>query len=209
MSDPSFTIIYDTYCGWCYGAAPIFDALVGSGAQVEVLHRHLFDGPRAVRMADGKGALVLQADARIHALTGQEFSAVYTRNVVQSQAEVLASGLTAQAAALVHEQGPAAEFALRQRLERARFVQGTSAQDRAHVVAALRDAGVPETEAESIGTPALAARAAVTAAKAARLMAQIGSQGVPTVLRHEEGVTTQVDHSAFYGRPDAIRALVG
>ncbi len=29
MSDGKITIIYDTYCGWCHGAA-------------EVQHRHLF-----------------------------------------------------------------------------------------------------------------------------------------------------------------------
>ncbi|WP_282154123.1 hypothetical protein [Ruegeria atlantica] len=48
-----FTYIYDTYCGWCYGAAPVIDALIESGADVTVMHRHLFQGANAYRMGDG------------------------------------------------------------------------------------------------------------------------------------------------------------
>jgi putative protein-disulfide isomerase len=81
MTTPKFTIIYDTYCGWCYGSAPIFDALLDTGAEIEVLHQHLFQGPLAYKMSESKGALVLKADARIHKLTGQLFSKIYTKNV--------------------------------------------------------------------------------------------------------------------------------
>ncbi|WP_342076990.1 DsbA family protein [Yoonia sp. SS1-5] len=208
MSDPKFTIIYDTYCGWCYGAAPVFDALVATGADVEVLHRHLFQGPLAYRMSEGKGALVLKADARIHALTGQEFSDVYKKNVVLSDTEILASHYTAQAAALVHAQGPAKEFALRQRLEKARYIDGVSAADRDAVVAALRAEDVPADQADQLGSADLAARAAVTTRKAESLMAQVGSQGVPTVLKTVGDTISQIDHSAFYGRPEDVASLV-
>ena len=142
MEDPKFIVIYDTYCGWCYGAAPIFDALVAAGAEVEALHLNLFRGPRAYRMAEGKGAQVLEADRRISALTGQPFSQKYIGNVVLSATEVLESSLTAQAAALVHGKGAKHEFALRARLEKARYVDGISASDRSAVVAALLAIGL-------------------------------------------------------------------
>jgi len=208
MSNPKFTIIYDTYCGWCYGAAPIFDALLATGAEVEVLHRHLFQGALAYKMSEGKGALVLKADARIHALTGQPFSETYRENVVLSETEVLASALTAQAAALVHEQGPHKEFALRQRLEHARFIEGTSAGNRDTVIAALIAEGVDYNTANQIGTPALAAKAEVIARRAMDLMTRVGSQGVPTVLKSDDDGFTQIDHSAFYGRAADVASLV-
>lgn len=205
---PKFTIIYDTYCGWCYGAAPIFDALVDTGAEIDVLHRHLFQGPLAYKMSEGKGALVLKADARIQGLTGQLFSDTYTKNVVLSDDEVLASHYTAQAASLVHDQGPRKEFALRQRLEHARFVDGTSAGDRDAIVSALRAEGVSADAANQIGSPALAAKAEVTTRKAQDLMAHVGSQGVPTVLKSTGDGVTQIDHTAFYGRPADIASIV-
>ncbi len=208
MSNEKFTIIYDTYCGWCYGAAPIFDALVDTGTNVEVLHRQLFQGPLAYRMSEGKGALVLKADARIQELTGQKFSQTYKQNVVLSDTEVLASHYTAQAAALVHEQGPRKEFALRQRLERARYIEGILASNRDAVITALLAEGVSANTAAQIGTQALADKADLVARKAENLMAQVGSQGVPTILRTEGGLITQIDHSAFYGRPAEIASLV-
>lgn len=209
MPDPKFAIIYDTYCGWCYGAAPIFDALVATGVEVEALHRHLFQGAMAYRMRDGKGALVLKADARIHSLTGQEFSETYKQNVVLAETEILASHYTAQAAALLHDQGPRKEFALRKRLERARYIDGISACDRDHVVAALVAEGVAPDDAEQIGTEKLATKAATTSHKAQALMARVGSQGVPTILRSDADAVTQIDHSAFYGRPEEIASVIG
>lgn len=208
MPDTKFTIIYDTYCGWCYGAAPVFDALLDTGVEVDVLHRHLFQGPLAYRMNAGKGALVLKADARIHQLTGQEFSDTYKENVVLSDTEVLASDLTAQAAALVHDQGAHKEFALRRRLENARFIDGKLASNRTAVIDALLAEGVSASDANQIGTPALVAKADTMSRKAQDLMALVGSQGVPTVLRVVGSKITQIDHSAFYGQPENVAALL-
>jgi len=113
-------------------------------------------------MADGKGERILEADARIAAPSGRRFSQAYIDNIVLSDTEVLDSGYTAQAAALVHEQGAGREFAVRARLETARYVNGVSAADRA-----------------------------------AALMERVGAHGV----------LEPVDHSAFYGRPEAIARL--
>lgn len=208
MSDEKYVVIYDTYCGWCYGAGPVFDALAESGALVEALHRHLFQGPLAYRMSEGKGAQVLVADARINALTGQEFSQTYKQNVVLSDTEVLNSQYTAQAAELVRDRGIEAEFSLRRRLEQARFVGGASAADRDAVVAALIAEGVPKSEAEQVGTPELAEKAAQTSRRAQDLMAQVGSHGVPTVLKVTGKTVTQFDHTAFYGRPQDVASAV-
>ncbi len=206
--DEKFIIIYDTYCGWCYGAAPIFDALVATGTKVEALHRHLFQDPLAYKMSEGKGAQVLVADARINELTGQPFSETYRENVVLSDTEVLNSQFTAQAAALVHDQGVEAEFKLRKHLETARYVDGHSASNRDAIVDALIAQGVSEEQAESVGTPELAARAAQTSRRARDLMADVGSQGVPTVLKVSGNRITQIDHSQYYGRPQDIAAEV-
>lgn len=91
----SITIINDTGCGWCYGASPVFDALVASGAKVEVLHKHLFAGHNAPRLAVGKGTMIAKADAQIAALTGQVLSEAYTTNILRSTSEVLAADHTA------------------------------------------------------------------------------------------------------------------
>ncbi len=204
-----FVVIYDTYCGWCYAAAPVFDAIIDTGAEVEVLHRHLFDGVSAPRMSEGKGAQILQTIPHIETLTGQIFSDSFKTNIAQSESEVLKSGLSAQAAALIHDLGPKKEFALRRRLENLHFRQGVSSNDRQAIVGALIAEGVAPEQAEQIGTPALQAKAARQTEKAKSLMAAVGSRGVPTVLKVRGNQLTQIDHQAFYGRPEAVADSVG
>lgn len=208
MSEAKFIIIYDTYCGWCYGAAPIFDVLVKQGAKVEVLHRHLFQGPLAYRMSKGKGDQVLKADARINELTGQKFSQQYIDNIVLSDTEVLASHYTAQAAALVHDQGAEKEFAVRRRLETARYIDGISAADRQAVVSALIAEGIPRSEADQIGAPGLIARAETLSRRAQDIMALVEAFGVPTLVKVVDNEFHHIDHSVYYGRPNNIIELI-
>ncbi|WP_299546658.1 DsbA family protein [uncultured Tateyamaria sp.] len=206
MPEAKFIVIYDTFCGWCYGAAPVFDALVETETDVEVLHRHLFEGPAAPKMSEGKGAQILHTIPHVEALTGQIFSEAFKENIARSETEILASGLSAQAAALVHDQGPEKEFALRRRLETLHFGEGMSSTDRQAIVDALIAEGVAPDQARRIGTSDLEAEAAAHADRAKSLMAAVGSYGVPTVLKISGDDVTQLDHQAFYGRPEAVRA---
>jgi len=202
-------IIYDTFCGWCYGAAPLFDAIVDADPDVEVLHRHLFQGKSSPRMSEGKGSQILQTIPQLEALTGQSFSTAFKTNIAQSQTEVLVSGLSAQAAALVHDQGAKKEFSIRRRLETLHFGQGVSSTDRQAIVAALIDDGISPEEADRIGTPGLEAEAAKLTDKAKSLMAAVGSQRVPTILKVRGDQVTRIDHQTYYGRPEAVTRDLG
>lgn len=208
MSDEKITIIYDTYCGWCHGASEVFDEIEKSGAEVEVLHRHLFQGPNRPRMGDGKGEQILGLIPKIEGLTGQTFTDAYKDNIARTPDEVLASGLSAQAAALVHDQGTAAEFAVRRRLEDLHFGMGVSSNDRAAIVAALIEEGIAPEEAEKLGSPELQAKADELAAEAQALMEAVGSRGVPTVLKTLEGQTHVIDHQRYYGRAQEVRDIL-
>jgi len=211
VNRPEFIIIYDTYCGWCYGAAPFFDALVASGATVQALHRHLFQGPRVMRMDDGNREHVLKADAQIASLTGQVFSRAYMDNVVLSKTEILESKYSAHAAALVHDQGVEKEFLLRARLERARYVNGVSAQNRESVVDTLIGLGIAPEQANRVGSAGLAAKANAIAQRATDLMDTVGARGVPAVLRaSEDGPIGYelIDHTIYYGSPERASELV-
>lgn len=204
MTKEKLIVIYDTFCGWCYGASPVFDALLETDADVEVLHRHLFQGASSPRMSEGKGAQILETIPQLEALTGQVFGEDFKTNIAKSETEILASGLSAQAAALVHGQGAEKEFALRRRLENLHFRDGMSSTNRQAIVDALIAEGVSPDEAERIGTPELEAQAAQYTERAKVMMAAVGSRGVPTVLKVNEDDISQVDHQAFYGRAQEI-----
>ncbi len=200
-------IIYDTYCGWCYGAHKALGALADSGGDVEVLHRYLFRGASAPRMVDGFGAQAAAIDARIGQLTGQEFSQAYMRNILQSPDEVLDSRLTAHAAALIVPQGAAAELALAARLQQARYVDGISALDRDHVIAALVQAGVLAQDAAAVGSPELDAKAVARGDRAAAIMARVGARGVPTALIAQALQWRVIDLAQYCANPATITRL--
>lgn len=196
-----FTYIYDTYCGWCYGASPVVHALIDSGADITVMHRHLFQGAHAARMADGFGKMAEQYDKRIASLSGQEFSQAYVNNILRSPTEVLDSGLTALAAALIHEHGAKAEMALAAQLQKARYVDGQSAADRDVITKALALAGI------TAPLESAKARADQMQAQAEALQAQYGISGVPGLLRHDKDGTSQINISEFYKAPERVVSL--
>lgn len=196
-----YTIVYDTLCGWSYGAAEVLQAMVDSEAKVNVLHRLLFHEDNAPRLAEGKADHMIQADARIHQLTGAQYSEAYAANVRSSQDEILDSGFTADAAALVADRGPVAELELSRRLQRRRFVDGVSAQNRDDIVDILVELGVDRADAERVGDEDLRAKAKQTAGRAAQTMARAGARGVPAVIAHGPDGDRVIEVSAFYDNP--------
>lgn len=198
-----FTYIYDTYCGWCRGAHPTIAALIESGATVEMLHVHLFQGINAHRMADGFGKVALAHDTRVAGLSGQDFDLRYVDQVLQSPTEVLDSTFTAWAAALVQDQGAGAEIKLAHDLQNQRYIQGVSAQNRAAVETALAGLGV--TLALEDGAEV----AAQTAARAREILADLNLGGVPQLIVEENGQRSVLSIADFYKTPAAVTALAG
>ena len=92
-SEEKIVVIYDTFCGWCYGAAPVFDAIVETGTDVEVLHGHIFNGHNSPKMSEGKGAQILETIPHIEALTGQVFSDAFKTQIAKRTAPQSSSTL--------------------------------------------------------------------------------------------------------------------
>lgn len=51
IANEKIVVIDDTFCGWCYGAAPVFDAIADTDSKVKDVHRHLFQDNSAHRMS--------------------------------------------------------------------------------------------------------------------------------------------------------------
>lgn len=199
-----YTIVYDTLCGWSYGASNVLQAVIDSGATVRLLHRYLFEGDNALVLSEGKADQMAVADARISELTGQPFRAAYVKNVREATSEVLDSGMTADAASLVRDQGAAQEFALSRRLQERRFVDGVSGQNRDDVIAVLGEFGIDRAEADRIGGSELRAEAIAMSEQARAAMAEAGAVGVPALIAHHEDRDELIDIGRFYQRPTSV-----
>lgn len=212
MQENQYTLIYDTYCGWCYGAAPLFQQLIEADVTVTALHRNLFQGGPQLKMSNGFGAQAEQIDRRIEQLTGQPFSQTYIDQILRSDSEELNSGLTARAAALIQPQGFADELSLAHRLQQARYVEGRSASDPEPVLSALqsllRVSMSREQIEHALWTDATTSRMESTSQQAAAIQREAGVNGVPTLLRTRQGQTEVIPLQSFYQSPASIRALL-
>lgn len=196
-----FTYIYDTFCCWCRGAHPTIAALIDSGAQVEMLHLHLFKGANAHRMADGFGKVALAHDTRVAGLSGQDFDQRYIDQVIQSPTEILESTYTAWAAALVHDEGPETEVALAHNLQNQRYINGVSAQNRSAVEAAIARFGIAAALEDGAQT------ARQTAARARKTLKSRNLGGVPQLIVEESGQRRVLSIADFYKSPTSVTAL--
>lgn len=199
------TIVYDTWCGWCYGAEPLLTALIDSGAPVGLLHRALFTGANRHRMAEF-GPVAWQHDQRIAAMSGQTFSETYRRQVLGDPDGVLDSWPTALAAAAVADRGPAVEQALARRLQHARYVDGHTTGNLAVIEAALRDAGLSAAAAHAAMTTDTTIRdlARQRQKEAAVLLRSTGADAVPALIVHADGGDRRIELGGYLGRPDAL-----
>ncbi len=206
-----FTFIYDTYCGWCYGAAPVIDALIGNDAEFECLHRYLFQGQNARVMADGFGERARQFDRQISQLSGQRFSQSYFDNILDSKTEILESGLTARAAALVHDRGARVEMALARALQKARYEDGISASEPVPVVDALRSVGFdfqPREILDRLNADETGERVRELQGLAMQWQAKVGASGVPTLIRSTGNSHEFIDCTRYFSAPHSIAAVV-
>lgn len=211
---PRLLYIYDTYCGWCYGASPVLSALLSQGnsaaIEIRMLHRALFTGANAPALADGFKHHAWSYDQRIAQLTGQPFSEAYRQGVLERETEAINSWMSAVAAAAVREQGPHAEQAVAQALQQARFVEGRPVSDLSPLIDALCAQGIaPDRAHHALFEDESLRRSAKQAQEeAASLMATVGARGVPTLLAETDGAYRPIELAAFYDKPERIAETI-
>jgi putative protein-disulfide isomerase len=120
------TYLFDPFCGWCYGAAPVIAQLrkaVGDD-RIQGLPVGLFAGEYARPMGAEFRDYAWTNDQRIAAMTGQTFSQAYFDQVLSDFDTPLDSGPPTLAFAVAERLRQGSGLALLERMQRARFVEG-------------------------------------------------------------------------------------
>ena len=209
MSEPmQFTYLFDPLCGWCYGAGPAVKTLIATeGVSVEIAPTGLFADEGAFPMNSGFATHAWAADQRIRQLTGQEFSAAYRTNILESGNGNVDSGPATLALTAVRLTAPEREFEALRAIQRARYVEGRDNSDASVVGEVLTELGLTVArERSAMPDPELVAanRARIEAARTQ--MRQFGARGVPTLIASIGDTARVIDASALYGNVDALLA---
>jgi putative protein-disulfide isomerase len=200
------TYLYDPLCGWCYGAAPALHALLETpGVHVTLAPSGLFAGGDR-RIDAGFAAYIEQADRRISAMSGQEFSDAYRRNVLHAADARIDSGPATLAVTAAWMEDAAHEADALAAIQRARYVEGRDVTDLAALAEVLAALGLAQAAARIAAPDAAlvqAAQARVTAAQTT--MARLGIGGVPALVAEGERI---VPNGALFGERAALLRLV-
>ena len=212
MSEPiQLTYLFDPLCGWCYGAGPAVERLrAAESLRVEIAPTGLFSGPGAFAMNAGFAAHAWEADQRIGRLTGQEFSAAYRSNLLESGRGRVDSGPATLALTAVRLTAPERELEALKAIQCARYVDGRDNGDAGVIAEVLAELGLHEA-ARRLAAPDEELRAANAARlDAARAqMRRFGARGVPTLIAGTGDAARMVDSAALYGDTSALIAALG
>ncbi|WP_419826475.1 DsbA family protein [Sphingomonas sp.] len=199
MPNPVLHYVYDPLCGWCYAVTPMVDAVAAAGIPLSLHGGGLWDAP--TRLAREKLAYIRQSDARIGALTGQQFGDAYLNGLLGDNATVFWSQPTIAAVLAAGELEPGAERRMLHAIQQAHYVAGLRVVE--SDVLAVVAAGI------GLDQDAFAAAFAPDAAadhieRTRRFMARAGLSGFPGFVLENGPELVRVPHEDFYGRPDVF-----
>jgi putative protein-disulfide isomerase len=198
--------IFDPFCGWCYGAAPLVEAARNlPGVTISLHGGGMMAGAGRQRVTAELRSFVLKHDQRIAALSGQTFGENYRTGLLNDTSAVFDSE-PPTTAILAAEQLGGQGLDMLKRLQHAHFIEGQKIADRAVLHTLGEDIGLdpPEFQNAFASIEGEATRRHI--AESRTLLGQVGGQGFPTFALVRDDRTTLLDFSRFLGRPDAWQA---
>ena len=216
IKKPELCYIFDTLCGWCYGATPALsrakDAF-GDALAITLLHGGLFTGNNAHSMPEMR-PIALEHDKRIHELTGRPFSDAYIANIVMNDDVVHDSTPTALAHHVVKRLAPDMLLDYLLAAQHARFVEGQDLTNWSVHVPLVRPFGI--TSKQFFDGFYIDDNIRTTMNEefrlARELMNTVGADGFPAIILKRENEMTLIPHGSLLKKPgkivDRIRDII-
>jgi len=206
--------ITDPLCGWCWASAPLVTATnrtaTNLGIPFELLHRALFTGDMVRWMSRSFSDYVTEADQRITALSGQQFSDAYRNNLLYQPDLIFDSWPTAVALQVIKALKPGQEYAFFCQLQRLRFDEGKIITDSSVLTEAATLVGIKAIDFHNAFSysPSVADAAKRDQREAISLQNQALSQGVPCLLLERDGNLVRLPLESWFADPEGFTQLL-
>lgn len=208
MADAVVHYVFDPFCGWCYGAAPLVEHLRKiNGLKIALHGGGMMAGRARQPVTPQLRDFVLQHDQRIGRMSGQPFGEAYKTGLLNDTSAVFDSEPPTTAILAAENLGQRG-LDLLKRIQRAHFIEGRK----------VADPGVLRELAVDIGLEANTFDAAYASFagkpthehinESRSLLGQVGGQGFPTfALVHDQQLSV-LEFGRYLGHPAEWQAAV-
>jgi putative protein-disulfide isomerase len=194
--------IFDPFCGWCYGAAPLIKAAAElSSLQISMHGCGMLTGSRRRLMSAQWRSYVLAHDERIADLTGQIFGFAYKDGALLEHDLILDSAEPTRLVLAAADQGKALQMLLS--LQSAFYQHGRTLADPLLLAELTAELGLSPLQLKHSLLLWSDDKLQRHFYQSRQLLELAGGQGFPGfVLQKHEGEALLLDHHSYYGKPD-------
>ncbi|PZP30950.1 MAG: protein-disulfide isomerase [Roseateles depolymerans] len=204
---PTLHYVYDPFCGWCFGAAPLLSAAAHvPGLRIALHGGGLLTGDRARSMDDDWREFVRPHEQRITTLTGQGFGSRY-RDIAQFDRSLRLDSGPPTAAMLAAEAAGGLGLAVLKRLQKAYYLDGRPIADHDELLRQASELGLPDTAFEAALDQAMSGLGRHFAASHA-LLQSLGARGYPTLALQRGDQLELLPLGQWLGRPAPLRTAL-
>jgi putative protein-disulfide isomerase len=203
MDTATLHYIYDPFCGWCYGAAP----LVKAASTVLPVQAHgggMMAGNRRQPVTPQLRNYVIPHDRRITQITGQTFGAAYFDGLLRDGSAVLDSAPPI-AAILAADKVAGRGLDMLARLHVAHYVEGRRIADRLTLIDVGEMIGLDAVEFTRTLEQMEGEAVQLHIAGTGQMMARLGVAGFPSFVLEQDGQSMLLATHDYLGRPGAFR----
>ena len=197
--------IYDPFCGWCYGSAPLVQAARRvEGLSIELHGGGMMAGNNRQQMTPQLRDFILQHDQRIAATSGQPFGEGY-RALLNDATVWLDSTPPTMAIVAAGRFGKGLDML--DRVQRAHFVEGRRITEARVLIELAEELGIPREEFVPVFAAAMEAPGSHIR-ESRELLQRVGGSGFPTFALEKDGQIQMLANAQYLGKPEAWRQML-
>ena len=208
MTDAVLHYVFDPFCGWCYGAAPLLENLRKINGLKVVLHGGgMMAGRARQQVTPQLRDYVMHHDQRIGQMSGQPFGDAYKNGLLRDSTAVFDSEPPTTAILAAEELGSRGLDMLK-RIQHAHFIDGQKVADLPVLRSLALDIGL---DADGFDRAYASLAGAPTHAHindSRSLLGQVGGQGFPTFALVRNQQVSVLDFGRYLGHPGEWQASV-
>jgi putative protein-disulfide isomerase len=191
--------IYDPFCGWCYGAAPLVAAASEvAGLELRLHAGGMMMGANRQPVTPQLRSFVMHHDQRITQMSGQPFGKAYQDGLLCDPKAVFDSEPPTMGILAAEQFGKG--YAMLQRIQQAHFIEGQRVAELPVLTKLAEEIGIDPVAFQAAFEQLSVSGTVEHIAHSRDLLGRAGGMGFPTFVLEKNGHQTRIDHGPYLGR---------